>query len=1790
MHFYTGYSASVGLFSSASYNPCTVSNITIQGVINSTEPVLVYQEDNEADNCIFPSITNVTVGAPATHFAGSCLSSDGAWTRSLSDASMQATGLDFVNTAYSAAQMYVFDIAGNQYFVDGPGVGFAAANPTSTSPCPLVIPDPIAYDCATPPEIGFDLNGTSVENGDELEITVCDVSNNITCVPRPLQITNLADLNLPAGAFAGVMLDFTSENLMINGFPVVDIQSCMLDFEALEMFFEPSDILTSDCNRPGRLELNITPFVDLNGNCAYDANNPDECLGETTRIIINVVPFASNIVAASESVTLPSCEGNIQVCYDFNLLVDDEACNLGELNPFENILEVDFGALQDNLVSTDYRNLSCNQNITIRLDEECQAVLTASQVLNGALVCDQDFCMEVVQTLNNRIVYSNSDGVVGNGCGEYIYRVYGKRADGSCGDLICWGTVKAEDKTAPVIECPDDTDFAWINTTGFVLNGTLVPGGKFDPTIQTCFLSTSFAGFPTLQPGNRNYNLDEFQVDRDGIYTFYFSGTFNGMAAIYAGAKETGAGNTPLFDPYFPCEDIVGFGDSRFVPSRFSGLGEFLNFLGNLNGWALEPGVAGVQPAIRIFLKANTTYTLLTTSHPANAVGAYQWLIFPTEDNLGAKVIGAGITALPAGVVANDLICTDKDFLVLPGSKCYTTDRTGKVLSISAALKAVLDRTGYPHLGDIHGGSVTDNCGDIQVCVADQTRDYGDCRPWEITRTFTATDECAGLISYCSQIITVRQPTLDDVILPHYTAYIECDETYTTIPGTDRPSPAATGYPFVVTAFGEHSLGVPGAQTYCKLGATYEDKARVDICPESFTFIREWTLYDWCNPGRTIIYKQVIKVGDFTPPTVGELLYDVWDCSSVFSTGPFSCESNFVIPTPDGISDNCSGATTIKVDILTYLPEKDDHGFYTGDYYEAVFRTGLNVGQAVYNVPKGWHLFRYVVQDGCKNKTTRYYWFQVLDRSEPVAKCDDFLNVSVSGQTIQGSTRVYAKDVDEGSQDDCGPITLRTRRTIDEACADQYAQLFYSTSFASLRVFNNVDLRPYFTYNNEPLFYYHTNVTVLGIPAANGSLAVPVFTRENGVLYTLLNDYVDILCCDIKDSVRVELWVFDDANMNGVPGDYAFAYDEDERYDWLVDYFCGDVDRVDYQVPCLPLPDDCARIWDNHNICWLDILIEDKAKPICKPPFAITIPCTDNRVRYEDAFTCADSTLLNEFFGEFVGVDNCEVYMECVTVIDDRTNCGVGTITRRYRAVDGWGNVSAICEQKITITGVHDYVIGFPADKSGECGEVLDTCIYVLENACDILAVAVKDIKYAASGDECYKIERIFKVINWCEYDGISDPHVISRDVDGDGSPGDEDIWVIRRPTRVFFDRAGTSGNNWTQNLCSTTVTLPSETDAIPAANTEGNFTPVTDEHPDAPWNRSNPRGSWDWADTRSFANGGTNDDGSSSKDKIYAPGQRTGVPGNLTNYNTGFWQYTQWIKVYDDIDPTVDFEPQVFCSYSSDIAKGCPAPADIVFTVDENCTPNDITIKVFLDAFNNGTIDASSLLPANTLKTSFGATITGTYPNFVISGGSYPLGDHLFEVHVLDGCGNSTVARIPFSVIDCKAPSPICINGLAIDLMPVIPNADVDGDGDIDKGAMAIWASDFADVDKIVDCSGPIKLAIYRSDDPAVAAAGFVPNPAHTAVTVTCDDFSNAGGNPNGPGGTVLVRIYAIETPKSAADTINNFDYCETYVLVQDNPGDGITVNCDSNVGPGTIAGLVQTEANQPVEDVTVQ
>ncbi len=279
---------------------------------------------------------------------------------------------------------------------------------------------------------------------------------------------------------------------------------------------------------------------------------------------------------------------------------------------------------------------------------------------------------------------------------------------------------------------------------------------------------------------------------------------------------------------------------------------------------------------------------------------------------------------------------------------------------------------------------------------------------------------------------------------------------------------------------------------------------------------------------------------------------------------------------------------------------------------------------------------------------------------------------------------------------------------------------------------------------------------------------------------------------------------------------------------------------------------------------------------------------------------------------------------------------------------------------------------------------------------------------------------------------------------------------------------------------------------------------------------------------------------------------------------SNGYWRYTQVIKVHDELPPSIIFDaPAAFCSNNSN----CLGSVQAEFSVEELCSASSVSIEVYLDTNNDGTLNGNIT----------NQSLLGSYPDYRIVG-NYPLGSHAFEVRVSDGCGNQTNTWIPFEVVDCLAPAPSCTNGLSTSLMLLEPNTDADGDGDIDIAGRSVLATDFLAGAMLSDCSGPVTLSIHQTAE--IMNGTDIPSPEQIATVVTCEDI-----------GVVLVRLFAWDNafnPYSVQPNGvvggPNFDYCETFLVVQDNLG-----LCSENNGTviGSISGLIITEEDQPVEEV---
>ncbi len=523
-----------------------------------------------------------------------------------------------------------------------------------------------------------------------------------------------------------------------------------------------------------------------------------------------------------------------------------------------------------------------------------------------------------------------------------------------------------------------------------------------------------------------------------------------------------------------------------------------------------------------------------------------------------------------------------------------------------------------------------------------------------------------------------------------------------------------------------------------------------------------------------------------------------------------------------------------------------------------------------------------------------------------------------------------------------------------------------------------------------------------------------VVTRKGSIYYSAFMDEVVVNCCDIGTIVTIEMKVTDKSG--------------------------------------------------NENSCWSLLQIEDKVPPVCYAPDDVTVDCDTaliNRNEY------GDTTILQQYYGKAEATDNCGATVKELAPVVEVNECGFGTITRRFQAKDASGNTSGICTQTITIVGIFDYELRLPKDESSIiCGRVEpDTLLYQLL-ACENLVVNVEDETFDAADDACFKIFRTYTIINWCEYDGQSDPLVIGRDENQNGIVGEE-VYLLRRRDGAFY----------------------------------------IDENND---------------ETDGFL--------------------RTGIAG-------GYYQYSQIIKVYDQESPVLRFETlSAFCSYDTPSGPDdvCEGQVMVPFSVDDNCTPEELETRVFLDENADG---------------AFMVEITNS-PMLVKEGRQFmftadlPIGNHRLQVRVVDPCGNFIVRSIPFEVEDCKAPSPICIQGVTVELMPV----DQDGNGVPDFGMNLVPARSLIG-SEVFDCSGKVTYSIHRK--------GEAPDVNQTSLMVSCLDPFNE---------TLPVEVYAW-------DEKGNKNACETFIVVQDNGR-----FCGGGIENGRIAGAIYTEEDIPMENVAVR
>lgn len=864
----------------------------------------------------------------------------------------------------------------------------------------------------------------------------------------------------------------------------------------------------------------------------------------------------------------------------------------------------------------------------------------------------------------------------------------------------------------------------------------------------------------------------------------------------------------------------------------------------------------------------------------------------------------------------------------------------------------------------------------------------------------------------------------------------------------------------------------------CNVFFTYSDQVLPACgagCSGNNKVIRTWTALDWCT-GETANAVQVIHAKDNEGPSGSPL------APMTVSANPWGCAASFQLPVPEHLSDNCSSTVTYRVygqpgTITEYLAgprillDGDDNVVYDANGYPVWVVEGLPKADTPYT-------YTYELSDCCGNVSYITLQVTVVDGAAPVAIAKQNIVISLTSSPTDpegGSAKLYVHSVDNGSHDgDCGPVRVAIRRTDDAACG-------------SYGLDDHENNSTFFNFSDLPNSQQPTD-----------------HDRDD----TDEGQFVKFCCQDLVDGdgedldgdgindyvlIEVELGVWDDANMDGIPGTPG----------------------------------------DLFGLTWATVRVEAKLQPTITCPPDVTITCD------------MDEKDLSVTGGSAHASSTCGALSVSYTDAYDATfnqACHYGPIVRTW-TIDG---TSISCQQTIMVAEPltsqrfdGSVSIDWPyseddfirlADNDGDdCGlmdvsgsdiEQVDTnddgvpdyaevrlsCVDGLcdepawvNATCALIGWTLDSDTFYFEGDACRKIINTYTVIDWCQYNP--------------NDPSSGGIWSWTVVGKLIDTYA---------------PTVEAENDMFEAVPGSG--------------------GSGTSIDERACVGVGIQMSATASDTNVDADGNviENACPSEWLKWNVYVDLYNDW---------TYDRE------WSSFVAEDRNTSTDPLWSED-NPADNMAQYGYMIPDVrvgNRGGVDNNE----GDLATPPGFEYTINIPDQIPA----DCGETTHRVvwKVYDGCGNVTSTTSYFTVQDKKAPTPYCIN-LSTALM-----ADPDGDGPL-PSMVELWAIDF-DYGSFDNCVAYEDLRFTFSDTQPELDPDYNADLRSSARVFTCDDLSGTSD------ATLTIPVYVW-------DLCGNYDFCQVNLRLVDNNPDG----CTDTTGTGSIAGVIETEFGQSVENVEVK
>ncbi|MEP7321531.1 MAG: hypothetical protein ABI761_06415 [Saprospiraceae bacterium] len=1033
---------------------------------------------------------------------------------------------------------------------------------------------------------------------------------------------------------------------------------------------------------------------------------------------------------------------------------------------------------------------------------------------------------------------------------------------------------------------------------------------------------------------------------------------------------------------------------------------------------------------------------------------------------------------------------------------------------------------------------VPDNCSDSAIVdiVSESFTDYG-CDSvllqGVVHRLLIASD-IWGNTGSLNQTIYVRKISLDSIWCARDTT-IDC--SLDVVNGVSIKDPSRSGAPHVI--INGEAVSLWPNNVSCKLEVIYRDEVFA-LCGKSYKILRQWYFNDWCT-GRDSICRQWIQVIDRTIPQIRDTVLPVYYSS------PHDCGQYVDIPLLSATDCN----TTSQSYVFKYVEE-------------GVLRVRSgNLPATHIWLPVGNDTIEVSVLDACNNLSKGKIYIRVQDNTPPTPVCDEYTQVTVDPTSCWSS--VAAKDLDNGSHDNCCNILHFAVASMES--------ISYWTNYWNTAIEKEVGTTAYWQrkpqYDSAIVEWINCYVFADSIHLTECGTKQVVLRVYEACGVPLYDPHV-FPCSNhawfcYNSPVNFGLFRADfNFNWFDPAGTKSCDYRPDlgsaerlmARYvsysmkGYFNPKFYGatqnDPCSVPFYFPQLPTP---GRITNDglvpgtycskrlYNDCMVNVLVDDKQAPVVdhledvivycdNAPEWANYPDCDSHGEYYNAGTWpGELNYKNIVYGYYGGGTKYDVHLGAGDHNDPQAceeNKGWAPIyCKSWLYLDSFS--VPLGDRAGPINPLDYFETPVLIDKKRPLNHVLKANEFTFTDNCALNDATLKHIDNGTiNGCSEGWIQRIWTIEDQCGNKVTATQKVIVK------HRSDFEVLFPRDTTMTcdFLNRTDTSVIG-----AGSPKIFDDECEQIGLNYKDEIFTIVVGAE------GGNPLGNsacykivrtWtliDWC--------------------IYDPNQHDRNPdvivddrhrANSTNRscvyrylkdnNDGYMKYIQIIKVIDEIRPKLTCTDQTIC-----IEKDCTTSVNIPLKATDNCSD---VIRFRVDMTRpDGTHDIRSDITA-------------------ITGSNFSPGLYSIQVIAKDQCGNEDTCGMNLTIVDCKKPTPYCLNGIATVVMP-------------GTGSIQIWAKDF-DKGSSDNCTSSDKLKFSFSKDPLDANK-----------TLTCANILN------GKEQSVQVEIWV-------TDEAGKQDFCSTYLLLQDNGGQPGGTCTDTSAALASITGRLYTENQEGVEFSNVE